>query len=88
MPVNVNGTNVVGVQVPESVSKFYVKKAAPERIKSRNNVEYNPVEMAKDQFEIAANAGCDLGLKWLKFVEEKEKDKEREKSGLAGILNT
>ncbi|KAL8496430.1 hypothetical protein ACS0TY_020227 [Phlomoides rotata] len=83
---------LAGVQVPESVSKFYVKKA-PAQIKSRKNggrPEYNTVEMAKDQFELAANAGCDLGLKWLKFLEEeeREKDKEKEKSGIAGILNT
>ncbi|KAL8546186.1 hypothetical protein ACS0TY_006050 [Phlomoides rotata] len=79
---------LAGVQVPESVSKFYVNKA-PAQIKSRKNggrPEYNPVEMAKDQFELAANAGCDLGLKWLKFLEEEEREKE--KSGIAGILNT
>lgn len=33
----------------------------------------NPVEMAKEQFEVAARAGCDLGLKWLQRLEEEEK---------------
>ena len=26
--------------------------------------------MAKEQFQIAATAGCDLGLKWLQRLEE------------------
>lgn len=29
--------------------------------------------MAKEQFQIAARAGCDLGLKWLQRVEQEEK---------------
>jgi len=33
----------------------------------------NPLEMAKEQFQIAARAGCDLGLKWLQRVEQEEK---------------
>ena len=31
------------------------------------------VEMAKEQFETAAKAGCDLGLKWLERLEEEKK---------------
>lgn len=34
---------------------------------------HNPVEMAREQFEIAARAGCDLGFKWLQRLEEEEK---------------
>ena len=30
-------------------------------------------EMAKEQFVIAAKAGCDLGLKWLERLEEEKK---------------
>jgi hypothetical protein len=33
----------------------------------------DPVEMAREQFQIAAKAGCDLGLKWLNRLEEEEK---------------
>lgn len=33
----------------------------------------DPVEMAREQFHIAAKAGCDLGLKWLNRLEEEEK---------------
>ena len=70
-------TNALGVRIPESVTKFNVKKASSNR-KLRNDSgadEYDPVEMARDQFEIAANAGCDLGLKWLKLLDEEEKKK-------------
>ncbi|KAG6412144.1 hypothetical protein SASPL_124813 [Salvia splendens] len=68
---------LAGVRLPESVTKFNVKKASSNR-KLRNDSgadEYDPVEMARDQFEIAANAGCDLGLKWLKLLDEDEKKK-------------
>ncbi|XP_057805315.1 uncharacterized protein LOC131020486 [Salvia miltiorrhiza] len=68
---------LAGVRLPESVTKFNVKKASSIR-KQRDDSgsdEYNPVEMARDQFEIAANAGCDLGLKWLKLLDEEEKKK-------------
>ncbi|KAK6137717.1 hypothetical protein DH2020_028552 [Rehmannia glutinosa] len=63
-----------GVELPESLTKF-AKKASSSR-KLRKNVgspESNPVEMAREQFEIAASAGCDLGLKWLNRLEEEEK---------------
>ncbi|XP_042041773.1 uncharacterized protein LOC121787179 [Salvia splendens] len=68
---------LAGVRLPESVTKFNVKKASSNR-KLRNDSgadEYDPVEMARNQFEIAANAGCDLGLKWLKLLDEEEKKK-------------
>ncbi|KAI3468944.1 hypothetical protein Pfo_025607 [Paulownia fortunei] len=64
-----------GVQLPESLTKFNGKKVFPNR-KLRKNAgspESNPVEMAREQFEIAARAGYDLGLKWLKRLEEEEK---------------
>lgn len=67
----------LGVEVPESITKFNAKKASSNQ-KSRDDSvanELNPVEMAREQFEIAANAGSDLGLKWLSFVDEEEKKK-------------
>jgi len=39
---------------------------------SAENTEMNPVERAKVQFQIAAKAGSDLGLKWLQRLEEEE----------------
>ncbi|KAL1566109.1 hypothetical protein AAHA92_01752 [Salvia divinorum] len=70
---------LAGVRLPESVTKFNAKKASSNG-KLRNDSgadEYDPVEMARDQFEVAANAGCDLGLKWLKLLDEEEKTKTR-----------
>ncbi|KAL3647122.1 hypothetical protein CASFOL_008090 [Castilleja foliolosa] len=49
-----------GVELPESLTRFVKNR------KSRKSVaspEYNPVEMARERFEVAANAGCDIGLK-------------------------
>ncbi|GMY35888.1 Sel1-like protein [Fagus crenata] len=63
-----------GVQVPESVTKFSSKRGSS--AKTRKNTEspvMNPVEMAREQFQIAAKAGCDLGLRWLDRLEEEEK---------------
>ncbi|XP_051131486.1 uncharacterized protein LOC127251706 [Andrographis paniculata] len=63
-----------GVEVPESVTKFNLKKGGVRNRRSRDNVESNPAELARAQFEIAANAGCDLGLRWLERLEEEEKN--------------
>ncbi|XP_065872599.1 uncharacterized protein [Euphorbia lathyris] len=63
-----------GAQVPESIMKFNLKKGSPARkARSTESTEMNPVEMAKEQFRIAAKAGCDLGLNWLQRIEEEEK---------------
>ncbi|GAB4828300.1 hypothetical protein Ancab_035296 [Ancistrocladus abbreviatus] len=61
-----------GVQVPESLTKFNAKRRskAAKRIAEST---LDPIEMAKEQFQIAAKAGCDLGLKWLIRIEEEEK---------------
>ncbi|XP_031250199.1 uncharacterized protein LOC116108063 [Pistacia vera] len=64
-----------GVQVPESLTKFNSKRSSAAK-RTRINAQsplMNPVEMAKEQFEVAARAGCDLGLKWLQRLEEEEK---------------
>lgn len=63
-----------GAKVPESITKFYSKK--PWNRTSRRQEgepELNPVELAREQFGVAANGGCDLGLRWLKRLEEEEK---------------
>uniref|UniRef100_A0A5B7BK51 Putative Binding isoform 1 n=1 Tax=Davidia involucrata TaxID=16924 RepID=A0A5B7BK51_DAVIN len=64
-----------GVQVPESLTKFNSKRGSSTRTSRKNegNPVLDPVELAREQFEIAARAGCDLGFKWLKRLEEEEK---------------
>lgn len=62
-------------QVPECLTKFNVKRNPTTRLprKSAGNSTQNPLEMAREQFEIAAKAKCDLGFRWLKRLEEEEK---------------
>ncbi|KAI5389527.1 hypothetical protein KIW84_074982 [Lathyrus oleraceus] len=64
-----------GVKIPESIIKFSLKRGpvAHKRGKSKESIAIDPVEMAKEKFQIAAKAGCDLGLKWLARLEEEEK---------------
>lgn len=66
---------VSGVEIPESLTKFSVKRgtAARKPGKSKESLAINPVEMAREKFQIAAKAGCDLGFKWLARLEEEEK---------------
>ncbi|KAA8535081.1 hypothetical protein F0562_030084 [Nyssa sinensis] len=67
--------HVSGVQVPESLTKFNAKRISSSRTSRKNegNSELDPVEMAREQFEVAARAGCELGFKWLKILEDEEK---------------
>ncbi|CAN8315078.1 unnamed protein product [Cochlearia groenlandica] len=69
-----------GVQVPECLTKSdNVGVSAPKRLKkNKESAEMNPIEMAKEQFQIAARAGNDLGLKWLQRLEQEEKLLSRE----------
>lgn len=64
-----------GVQVPEALTKLGAKRSSSTRKSGKKaaNASQNPVEMAREQFEIAAGAGCDLGFKWLQRLEEEEK---------------
>lgn len=64
-----------GVELPESLTKLSSKRIplSKRAIKDLESRPTNRVEMAKEQFEIAAKAGCDLGLKWLERLEEEEK---------------
>ncbi|KAG5253542.1 Sel1 protein [Salix suchowensis] len=62
-----------GAQVPERLTKFSLKSgSSAKKMNSAENTEMNPVESAKVQFQIAAKAGSDLGLKWLQRLEEEE----------------
>ncbi|KAF5725819.1 hypothetical protein HS088_TW23G00549 [Tripterygium wilfordii] len=64
-----------GAQVPESLTKFNsnMRSSARRARKIAESPDINPVEMAKEQFRIAAKAGCDLGFRWLNRMEEVEK---------------
>ncbi|KAK9706150.1 hypothetical protein RND81_07G107300 [Saponaria officinalis] len=62
-----------GYEVPESVTKFNVKKRSKQTKMNHVGVTKNHVKKAKEQFQIAATAGCDLGLRWLSRLEEEEK---------------
>lgn len=61
-----------GVQVPESLTRMNTVGVPPSK-RSRENMDTNPIELAKEQFQVAARAGCDLGLKWLQRLEQEEK---------------
>ncbi|KAF4360672.1 hypothetical protein G4B88_010667 [Cannabis sativa] len=65
-----------GVEIPESIAKLRSQKAFLYK-RARKDEEicstHNRVEMAKEQFEIAARGGCDLGLRWLDILEKEEK---------------
>ncbi|KAL5177380.1 hypothetical protein HKD37_08G023163 [Glycine soja] len=64
-----------GVEVPESVIKFSLTRGAAAHRRGRNKgaLAIDPVEMAREKFQIAAKAGCELGFKWLARLEEEEK---------------
>ncbi|XP_021618581.1 putative beta-lactamase HcpE isoform X2 [Manihot esculenta] len=63
-----------GAQVPESLTKFDLKRgSSAKKVRNPESSVKDPVEMAKEQFLVAAKAGCDLGLKWLQRLEEEEK---------------
>ncbi|KAF3674063.1 putative early nodulin-93-like [Capsicum annuum] len=66
---------LTGVELPESITRFYVKRGPSSRISWRNGVDpdFNPIELAREQFEIAAKAGCDLGFRWLQRLDDEVK---------------
>jgi len=43
----------------------------------KKTVQQDPIKLAKEQFQIAAEAGCDLGLWWLKRLEDYENQEEK-----------
>lgn len=62
-----------GVEVPESLIKFNRDRGTAARRVGKSSHAINPVEMAREKFQIAAKAGCDLGFRWLERLEEEEK---------------
>ncbi|KAL2319109.1 hypothetical protein Fmac_032985 [Flemingia macrophylla] len=69
------GVEPRGVEVPDSAIKFSLKRGATanRRGKNKGSGSIDAVEMARENFQIAVKAGCDLGFKWLAKLEEEEK---------------
>ncbi|XP_020579518.1 uncharacterized protein LOC110024100 isoform X3 [Phalaenopsis equestris] len=65
-----------GYEVPEVVKRFNVRSPSTGGAKKKKDVKWqneDAIEMAKEQFRIAAEAGCDLGLHWLNRLSDSEK---------------
>lgn len=66
---------IAGVVVPEAITRFNSGRSPSTggMRKKGDSVHQDPVELAKEQFQLAADAGCDLGLRWLKRLSDSEK---------------
>ncbi|KAF6154223.1 hypothetical protein GIB67_001119 [Kingdonia uniflora] len=64
-----------GAKVPEDLTKLNNSKKRFGAKLSKQNFEISedPIDLASEQFQVAAEAGCDLGLRWLKILEYEEK---------------
>ncbi|ONK81029.1 uncharacterized protein A4U43_C01F24480 [Asparagus officinalis] len=69
-----------GVRVPEVITRFEASRSplTGGAKKNSKNVREDPVKRAKEQFQIAAEAGSDLGLRWLKRLEDIERSQAKE----------
>ncbi|KAL5207047.1 hypothetical protein ABZP36_031482 [Zizania latifolia] len=66
-----------GAEVPEVITRFNSGKSPSTRKTRKRTIQQDPVKLAKAQFQVAAEAGCDLGLRWLKRLGEYEKQQEQ-----------
>ncbi|KAJ3691912.1 hypothetical protein LUZ60_012262 [Juncus effusus] len=57
-----------GVEVPEIITRFNSSKSPliGKLRKKGERIKSDPLNLAKEQFQIAAESGSDLGLRWLK----------------------
>ncbi|GAB2300352.1 hypothetical protein Dimus_034391 [Dionaea muscipula] len=64
-----------GVRVPESLTTKFKAKRQSKAAKNNSGEgqALDPVKLAKEQFQIAASAGSDLGFRWLSRLEQEEK---------------
>lgn len=64
-----------GYEVPEVITRFNSDRSPSTGAlrKKGKKVRQDPLVLAKEQFQIAADAGCDLGLRWLKRISDDEK---------------
>ncbi|EEC72701.1 hypothetical protein OsI_06286 [Oryza sativa Indica Group] len=68
-----------GAEVPEVITRFNSGKSPSTGKMRKRPIQQDPVKLAKEQFQIAAEAGCDLGLRWLKRLGDYEKQQEQPK---------
>jgi len=66
-----------GAEVPEVITRFNSGKSPSTGKMQKKTVQQDPIKLAKEQFQIAAEAGCDLGLRWLKRLEDYENQEEK-----------
>jgi len=66
-----------GAEVPEVITRFNSGKSPSTGKMRKKTVQQDPIKLAKEQFQIAAEAGCDLGLRWLKRLEDYENQEEK-----------
>ncbi|XP_010914884.1 uncharacterized protein [Elaeis guineensis] len=66
---------LTGADVPEAITRFNSGRSPSTggMRKKRERLHQDPVELAKEQFQVAADAGCVLGLQWLKRLADSEK---------------
>lgn len=62
---------MVGAKVPASLAKPKLMRATAGKIVQSLSV--NHVDLARIQFQLAADNGCDLGLKWLRKLDDDAK---------------
>lgn len=65
-----------GAEVPEVITRFNSGKSPSTGKVRKKTIQQDPVKLAKEQFQIAAEAGSDLGLRWLKRLGDYEKHPE------------
>ncbi|XP_062218516.1 uncharacterized protein LOC133918592 isoform X2 [Phragmites australis] len=66
-----------GAEVPEVITRFNSGKSPSTGKMRKRTVQQDPIKLAKEQFQIAAEAGCDLGLRWLKRLGDYENQEEK-----------
>ncbi|KAK6945078.1 hypothetical protein RJ641_026180 [Dillenia turbinata] len=59
-----------GAQIPLSLTKSTLKRGSAIRRARNEGPVVDPIEAAKEKFEIAAKAGCNLGFIWLERLEK------------------
>ncbi|VAI45242.1 unnamed protein product [Triticum turgidum subsp. durum] len=65
-----------GAEVPEVITRFNSGKSPSTGKVRKRTIQQDPVKLAKEQFQIAAESGSDLGLRWLKRLGDYEKQPE------------
>ncbi|CAD6247637.1 unnamed protein product [Miscanthus lutarioriparius] len=66
-----------GAEIPEVITRFNSGKSPSTGKMRKRTLQQDPIKLAKEQFQIAAEAGCDLGLRWLKRLEDYENQEEK-----------